>query len=63
MMRVVASILMNGIALLHYLTKLHGGSSYSVMSPNHGRLRARKIKLDNFRGPCKNLLDYAPSKQ
>ncbi len=25
MMRVVASILMNGIALLHYLTKLHGG--------------------------------------
>ena len=25
MRRVVASILMNGIALLHYLTKLHGG--------------------------------------
>jgi hypothetical protein len=25
MMRVVASILVNGIALLHYLTKRHGG--------------------------------------
>src|SRR4029077_12374257 len=31
---------------------------HSVMRPNHGRLRARKIKLDNFRTRCKNLLDY-----